>query len=259
MDRSRAKGESLSLQRPDFPLAEESPLALVVNQRKLALLMCTPLNLDELALGHLFGRGLIEGPGSLKSLWVCPDRGSVHVETLEPLPETALPDEAFLPSACGSGVASAELLGAPARQPLASGWTIGLEELKKQAREMFSRAVLYKATGGIHCAALLQEAEEGGAFSLEVREDVGRHNAVDKVIGFGLFAGADFSRSAILTSGRVAADMVLKARAAGIPVLATRSIPTSSAYALALEAGITIVGRIGAERPIVYTRPERIR
>mgnify|MGYP001768619533 CR=1 FL=1 len=74
-----------------------------------------------------------------------------------------------------------------------------------------------------------------------------------------ILRGIDFARSALLTSGRIAADMALKARAAGIPVLATRSIPTTSAYALALEAGITIVGRIGAERPVVYTLPERIR
>ncbi|HRY72709.1 MAG TPA: formate dehydrogenase accessory sulfurtransferase FdhD, partial [Spirochaetia bacterium] len=92
-----------------------------------------------------------------------------------------------------------------------------------------------------------------------VREDVGRHNAVDKVLGRGLLDGADFSRSVLLTSGRIAADMAQKAAKAGLPVLVSRSIPTTEAYAFAREAGITLIGRIGTPSPIVYTRPELVR
>ncbi|HOX48823.1 MAG TPA: formate dehydrogenase accessory sulfurtransferase FdhD, partial [Spirochaetales bacterium] len=85
------------------------------------------------------------------------------------------------------------------------------------------------------------------------------HNAVDKVLGRGLLDGADFSRSVLLTSGRIAADMAQKAAKAGLPVLVSRSIPTTEAYAFAREAGITLIGRIGTPSPIVYTRPELVR
>ena len=91
-----------------------------------------------------------------------------------------------------------------------------------------------------------------------MREDVGRHNAVDKALGRGFMDGVDFASACALTSGRVAADMILKIIAAGIPVVASRSIPTTAAAELAEAAGVTIVGRVADESPVVYTRPERI-
>jgi FdhD protein len=81
---------------------------------------------------------------------------------------------------------------------------------------------------------------------------------VDKVLGRGFLDSIDFSRSVMLTSGRIAADMLQKAARAGVPILVSRSIPTTEAYSLALEAGITLVGRIGTQNPLVYTRADRI-
>jgi FdhD protein len=139
---------------------------------------------------------------------------------------------------------------------------------------MFSRALMYRETGGMHCAALAvdlssraasspaakaqsEEAPEGTSYFV-VREDVGRHNAVDKVLGRAFMHGVDFSASCILTSGRIAADMILKAVAAKVPVVVSRSIPTTTAFEIAEKAGVTVVGRIGSEQPLVYCGSVRI-
>jgi FdhD protein len=139
---------------------------------------------------------------------------------------------------------------------------------------MFSRAILYRETGGMHCAALAADltarttgtpaAAEGksdlpeGTSYFIVREDVGRHNAVDKVLGRAFMDRVDFSASCILTSGRIAADMILKAAAAKVPVIVSRSIPTTTAFEIAQTAGITLIGRIGSEAPHIYCGPERV-
>ncbi len=249
----------------DFPLAPERPVTLEADGVRLATLMCTPFDLDELAVGHLLSRGALDSRLDLVSLFVCPDRGSVRVETRGGRGATIAP-EGLLASACGAGGLAAPL---PAASAEPRGFDPGgealfsLEDLKALSRRMFESAVLYRETGGVHVAAIAGYAGEGGSpwtpSLFHAREDVGRHNAVDKVLGRGLLDGIDFSRCVLLTSGRIAADMVLKSARAGVPVLVSRSIPTTEAHSLALAAGLTLIGRIGAANPIVYTLPERIR
>ena len=159
------------------------------------------------------------------------------------------------------------------------GFAVALDDLKTWSAAMFRAAVLYRQTGGMHCAALAlpagapKPAGPAAELSMEgatggipagtsyfvVREDVGRHNAVDKILGRGFVDRVDFSSACILTSGRIAADMILKAAAARVPVVVSRSIPTTTAFQIAEKAGVTLVGRIGDDAPFVYTCPDRIR
>ncbi len=246
---------------PNPPLAPEAPVALHVDGRLMAVLMCSPYDLDELAIGHLFSRGVIASPRDLKSLSICPDMRSVTISTLDEAGARIEP-EGLVFSGCGA----ASLGCSPARAALPAAAVLettemfSIDELSAWAREMFAAAELYRKTGGLHIAALASRvaAAGGRAPYFMAREDVGRHNAVDKVLGRGLLDGVDFARAALLTSGRIAADMLQKAARAGVAVLVSRSIPTTEAYLRALEAGITLVGRIGSPQPIIYTRPERI-
>jgi FdhD protein len=259
-----------------FPLAWETPVELVANGERIAVLMCTPQNLDDLAAGHLFSRGMLTDMNTVLTIGACVDLRVMTVVA----PGAIMPDRyglgQVIASGCGSGsvVADAAALGT-----LPSGFSVTLEDLKAWSRAMFKAAVLYRETGGMHCAALALPMEApapqgpaaalsmGGAdFGLPlrasyftVREDVGRHNAVDKVIGRGFVDLVDFSNACLLTSGRIAADMILKAVAARIPVVVSRSIPTTTAFEIAQAAGVTVVGRIGENDPMVYTRPDRIR
>lgn len=236
----------------NLPLAPESPVALYVDGKRLAVLMCSPFELDELAIGHLFARGIIASQKDLSALSICPDMRSVKIKTVSGA-GASFETEGLVYSACGAGrieiTPPPPAIAAPAAPPPL--FTLG--ELSAWAKAMFAAAELYRRTGGLHVAALACRPSY-----FIVREDVGRHNAVDKVLGRGLLDRIDFPRSVILTSGRIAADMVQKAARTGIPILVSRSIPTTEAYAMALEAGVTLVGRIGSHDPIVYTRPDRI-
>lgn len=212
------------------PLAPESSVDLFVNGSWVTTFMCTPLSLEELAAGYLCSTGKIIRPGQIEHIAVAKDMTSIQIR-----------------------LAASEIMNHdyPVHGPVR--WPVSLESLKEKAREMFSRAQLYRKTGGMHCAALWTSAD-----TIIAREDVGRHNAVDKVIGRAFLDGIELSQTVLLTSGRFAADMVMKAKNAGIPLLVTRSIPTSAAYAIAIKAGITLVGRIESENPIVYSHASRI-
>jgi len=213
-----------------FPLAPEQAVSLEVNGARVATLMCTPRDLDVLAIGYLKTSGTISSADEVLSLVISPDNARVSVRC-PPRP------------------------AAGARPPgkLPKGETFPLASIGVWAREMFERAALRRETGGMHSAAL---ADRTGL--LFVYEDVGRHNAVDKAVGRGLVDGVDFSRCCLICSGRIAADMAAKAVAAGIPVFASRSMPTTAAYGMAVEKGLTMIGRCASPTPVVYTMRGRV-
>ena len=134
-----------------------------------------------------------------------------------------------------------------------STFQISMENVKRLIIEMFSKAEMYKHTGGMHCAAI-----SDGNKIIALSEDVGRHNAVDKTIGKGLFLGVDFSRVMMMTTGRISSDMVLKAANANCPFIVSRSIPTTLALELADKLGITLIGRAVSSNPIIYIYKERV-
>jgi len=239
-----------------LPLAPEVPVGLVLDGKPFALLMCSPFDLDELAVGHLFSKGLLASKADLLSLSICPDMRSVHIATVSGI-GASLEPEGLVFSGCGAAqvqrAAKIPVGSVPSPGTIgAAPPTLDLDQLTAWAVAMFAAAELYHRTGGLHVAALVC-----GSYFV-AREDVGRHNAVDKVLGRGLLDGVDFSASAVLSSGRIAADMAMKAVNTGVPILVTRSIPTSEAYAIALASGLTLVGRIGSKNPIVYSGQERI-
>ena len=119
---------------------------------------------------------------------------------------------------------------------------------------MLAGSTMYKECGGMHSASIGSLEEE----KFVIREDIGRHNAVDKVIGAALDSDYDLNKSVITTTGRLSLDMVLKAVSTKIPVVATISIPSSLAVELAEKLGVCLIGRVGKKDPIVYTFEERI-
>ena len=238
------------MDRSRLSLALESPVLIRVDGRDLVVLLCTALALDDLAVGHLVSRGLLPDRDSLHSIFVCGDRGRVDITRGEapPIPSGGIP---VMASACGAGALPGELfdLDPPPVPPDRGEGLFGLATLADRAREMFAAASMHRKTGGMHCAALA--LTEGGR-PIIVREDVGRHNAVDKVIGRAFLEGIDFRRTAIISSGRIAADMVAKAIHTGVPLIASRSVPTTAAYELARAFGIALVGRVLSRNPLVY-------
>lgn len=237
-------------ERP-LKICEEAPVELVVNDKKLLTFMCTPMNLKELATGYLFSSGLISSLEEVYALAACDDLRKVFVTLGKDISSEGLQLNTVLASSCGSGAHfTQELYKRPKNK---SQHTTTLEAVTELSAEMLSKAELYKKHGGIHCAALVFDGE-----LVAISEDVGRHNAVDKVIGRGAFLAADYSNAMIISTGRVSTDMVLKAINTGVPIVATRSIPTSLALELAEEMGITIIGRAASGRPVLYSHQYRV-
>ena len=253
------------------PMAVETPVELSANGKRVAVLMCTPERLEDLAAGHLFTRGMLNDPSRVLTIGACVNLRVANVVAPGAIEEDRLGLATVIASGCGS---SSVIADAAALGEIPEGYAVPLARLKEWSKIMFLRALMYRETGGMHCAALAVDstgraagglaagaqavdAPEGTSYFV-VREDVGRHNAVDKVLGRAFMDGVDFSAPCILPSGRIAADMILKAVAAKVPVIVSRSIPTTTAFEIAEKAGVTVVGRIGSDQPIVYCGSVRI-
>ncbi|MEU8172892.1 formate dehydrogenase accessory sulfurtransferase FdhD [Microbispora hainanensis] len=264
----RVSGSAVRDRRDD--LATEEPLEIRLlaggESRTVAITMRTPGADFELAAGFLHGEG-IAGPGDIAAIGYCTD------EDLDPearyntvtvrLAASRLPDlgtaaRNFLTSsACGvCGTASLDALrdrcAVPAaRTPIAVSATTlyGLPDRLREAQGVFGR------TGGLHAAGLFTP----DGTPLAVREDVGRHNAVDKLVGWALLGGrTPLDRQVLLVSGRVGYEIMQKAASAGIQIVCAVSAPSSLAVDLAREFGVTLVGFLREERFNIYACPERI-
>jgi FdhD protein len=232
-------------------ICEEEPIEFLLNGKNLVTFMCTLNELKELAVGHLYSRGIINNANDLTSLGACKDMKMIFATTSQEVDFKGIELNTVLSSGCGSGVKfNNSITNLP---KVESEFHVSMDEVKKIAIEMFSRAQMYKKYGGMHCAAV-----SDGNELLALCEDVGRHNAVDKVIGKAMLNNVDFKKSMILTTGRISTDMVLKAANVSCPFIASRSIPTTSALELAENLGITVIGRVVSSSPIVYMYEERI-
>lgn len=235
------------------PAAEEAPVEIEYNGHKLTTLLCTPEELRELALGWLYTQGLIRGLDEVLTLGACDTLQKIVVQTAVDRYQQASGWRQVITSGCGGGSLPGEqwetLLS-----PIQSTLRVSLAEIQKMAKEMLLHAPLYQKTGGVHGAALAQD----GAIVAQA-EDIGRHNAVDKVIGKALLRGIDLSFCVLLATGRLSSEMALKAVQAGIPVVVSLSIPTTLAVRVAEAAGIALVGRAVRSHPFVYGNLARVR
>ncbi|MCA1656880.1 MAG: formate dehydrogenase accessory sulfurtransferase FdhD [Actinobacteria bacterium] len=261
--------------RTSFDLvAAEEPLEVRVGGRPLAVTMRTPGHDFELVAGFLLSEGAVERPDQLRAMRYCsgperpPERGGgpgepqqfnvVDATVSADAPAHAVASRAvFTSSSCGlcgrasiSAVRSRALHDVaddPLRLPVAL--LAGLPGRLREAQEVFAR------TGGLHAAGLF---DEGGRLVC-AREDVGRHNAFDKVIGWATLHGLLPLRSHLLVaSGRASFELVQKALVAGVPALAAVSAPSSLAVDLAQEAGMTLVGFLRGDTMNVYAGASRI-
>jgi FdhD protein len=235
------------------PLAavEEAPVWLEVNGRPAVTWMCTPDQLEELVVGWLHGEGYIERADDLRSLRPCAtDLGFWAVVPDEAIAAVAA-DERRRVLASGCGAVSIALADpASIRRTVPRGDAPPTDQMRLLFKDMMARGKRYHETGGIHAAALTD-----GAALLAHAEDVGRHNAVDKVIGTVLLARRDPTGLGLLVTGRISAELAFKAARAGLSWVATVSVPTTLATAIAARAGLLLIGRAVSGSPQVH-RPD---
>ncbi len=260
-------------------LAIEEPLEIRLGGRRFTLTMRTPGHDEELAAGFLFAEGFVNAPSEIGEIRRLKDnRGRLEPNALDVVlnvPAAHLRERLrrnfTISSSCGiCGKTSIESVQRRI-PPLRDRIRVNPATLLKMSERMRPAQEVFAATGGLHAAALFVPdgpGRQGGAtdptlvdeIKLEVlREDVGRHNAVDKVIGHALLNGlTPLTTSVMMVSGRLSFEIVQKAAAAGIPVLAAVSAPSSLAVELGEEVGITLVGFLRERGFNIYTRAERI-
>jgi FdhD protein len=252
--------------RPDT-LAVEEPMELRVGGRALAVTMRTPGHDIELAHGFLLTEGVITALEDVAAARWCDSVDETGANTYNVLdvalaagvapPEAGVERNFYTTSSCGvCGKASLDAVRLRSRFPpaddpvrLADTTLYGLPDALRSAQRLFD------TTGGLHAAGLFT----ADGTPLVVREDVGRHNAVDKVLGWALLNGRIPAAGGVLmVSGRASFELVQKAVMAGVPVLAAVSAPSSLAVALAVEAGMTLIGFLRGPAMNVYTGADRI-
>jgi FdhD protein len=251
----------------DF-VATEEPLEIRLEGRALAVTLRTPGDDEELAAGFVVTEGLVTRPGDIERIIRVADvapsaRGNVVDVRLAPAagrspssPVSKLTHRpSFITSACGvCGRGTIDAISRRAK-PLPEGRSIPAGRIIALPDRLRAAQAVFAETGGLHAAGLFDFA---GSL-LVAREDVGRHNAVDKVIGYGVLRGQlPFSDKALVVSGRAGFEIILKAWIAGIPIVASVSAPSHLAVQLAEEAGMTLIGFLRGRSFTVYHGGNRI-
>lgn len=238
-------------------LAAEEPLEIRINAMPLTVTMRTPGHDLELAAGFLLTEGIIQTRGQIAAIRAATPRNGeknnvVEVELTESgFEREALQRNFFAASSCGiCGKASIEAIRTRGLQPPNPELRFDPDVLCRLPDSLREEQAVFSRTGGLHAAALFDDA---GAL-LAVREDIGRHNAVDKIAGWALLDGRlPLNSHVLMVSGRGGFEIVQKALAAGIPILASVSAPSSLAVKLARELGLTLVGFLRGRRFVVYS------
>jgi FdhD protein len=213
--------------------------------------MCTPKDLKELTVGYLFSEGIITSTGDIVSIEekfkdrvcvVLKDEIKVNFEGIK-----------AKVSGCGNASTQIEYLELGLNKVIKDNYKISYKSIIKLMKEFNKSSELFKQTGGVHSCALCSD-EDIAIFT----EDIGRHNALDKIIGKALINNIDISNKFLLTTGRISSDIIVKAVKASIPIVASHSAPTDLALNIAETSGVTVIGFVRGQRMNLYTYKERI-
>jgi len=229
---------------------EEITLTIYVNGVQFVSMMGTPLNQDWLAVGFLINEGIIEGLDEIKDLRVTPDGCCIDVWLNR---NVDLPQKMILTSGCGGGLTQED--PRPGIESLSVGSKIEPDLILKAFTHLQTKDSLYARARGVHAAGLL-DLETGKL--LQVTEDIGRHNTIDKLHGACLMQDIKMEGRGLITTGRVSSEMLRKGAFMRCPIIASRTSPTSAAVDLARAWQITLVGYARHGKLRVYSNPERL-
>ena len=238
-------------------VAEESPLQLFVNKSFWATILCTPTDLKELAVGHLLSEGIVKSNEEIEEINLKEKENTCIVKLK---PNVKVEDRIsisrlharVITSACGSGSPYQYKGKTP---EVASNLTVKAQVVSDSVNQLNFKAEGFRKTGGFHVAAIY--STDGSLLALA--EDVGRHNAVDKAIGFAAMKEVDFGECFLALSGRMSGDVVFKAAKVGLPIIASLAAALSSGIASAEASDVCLAGFVRGKRMNIYTGAERIR
>jgi FdhD protein len=248
--RITAEGDSREVREE---VAREQPVTIIFNNRELVTMLCFPVDLKYMAVGFLASEGLLARREDIRRVTVDDKRGVVRVTTLSE--QTADPDLIFkrvISTGCGRG-ASFYSASDAAEIKVESDATIAAADVFSLVNQFQHGSRLYAATHGIHSAAL-----SDGKKLLVFHEDIGRHNAIDKVFGQCLLEDIPTADRAIVTSGRITSEILHKVAKRQVPILISISAPTNLGVRLSEALGITLVASVRGRKMSVYTHAGRV-
>lgn len=228
----------------------ETPVSLTINGAAWLSFMCTPVDLEALAVGFLYNEGVIDGISEVADVRVCEHGDNVDVWLSRSVEQ---PKSWRRTSGCTGGVTAVDLLAKPdvsfdLGQPEVAPGSIGhLVEMLFESQE------LYRETGGVHTSAL-----SDGDKVLLAAEDIGRHNTLDKIAGLCLMKNIWPETRILVTTGRISSEMLQKAARLQVPILISRTSPSSLSIEMAQRYGITLIGYARRQRFNVYTHAQRV-
>ena len=233
-------------------VVKEFSLTISLNNQEVVTLLCSPQNLDYLAIGFLVSEGLIKNKDDIKKIAVDQQRGVVQVETeKDTQTDRQHPSKRVVTSGGGRG---APFYPARGQVKVESDIEISAREVFALMDDFIQRSTVFKATGGVHSAAL------GDTKSILVfSEDIGRHNAIDKVFGECLLKDIPTAGRLIITSGRVSSEILLKVAKRNVPLLISKAAPTDLGVRLAKDLGVTLIGFARGKKMNLYANEWRLR
>ncbi|HEY94346.1 MAG TPA: formate dehydrogenase accessory sulfurtransferase FdhD [Dehalococcoidia bacterium] len=235
-------------------VVREFPITIVLNNEELVTMLCSPKNLDHLAVGFLFSEGLLESKDEIKNVLVDENRGIVRVNTKE--------DKDFyneflfkrmITSGCGRGASFYHAADAENREQIESDTKISTGQVLTLMKDFQQKSEIFRETGGVHSGALCDTNN-----ILVFMEDIGRHNAIDKIFGKCMMENIPTEGRIVVTSGRVSSEILLKVSRRNIPIIISKSAPTNLGVRLANELGMTLLGFARGKRVNAYTNDWRI-
>ena len=240
------------------PVAEEIPVAFVYSGRSHVVMMCSPGDLEDLAYGFSLTEGIVTRPEEIGHVVVSRHSRGVELAITIPAEAAARLSQRTrsLAGRTGCGLCGVEAIDDAVRETrtVGSPLSINVESLWRAGEALDARQPLNQETHSVHAAAW---ATADGSLAV-VREDVGRHNALDKVLGALARSGTDAAQGFLIVTSRASFELVQKASVAGVPLLAAVSRPTGLAIRIADASGITLVGLLRGRTANIYSHPERI-
>lgn len=234
-------------------MPSERPITVFLNDDEIATMQGTPEDLEDLGVGFLVSEGFLTDRDALEAVDIDHKRGLVYVRSNEQAPADVAERKRYVTSGCGKGVTFASIGHARGIEPVVSSATVSSEQIYDLMGQLARQAASYRDTGGMHSCGL----GVGDALVL-VREDVGRHNALDKLLGRAWLDRISTVDALLLTTGRISYEMAVKAAKAHVPLVASRTAVTDLAAEVAERAAITLVGYARGGKLVVYTNPTRI-
>lgn len=235
-------------------VATEFQLTILLNDEELVTLACSPTNLKYLVVGFLFSEGLIGSKDEIKKIIVDDRRGVARVKTEE---DKRLASELLfkrlITSGCGRGASFYSAADVRGLTKVESQILISAHEVFALVNEFQHRSKVYSVTHGVH-SAVLCNAKELLLFS----DDIGRHNAIDKILGECLLKSIRTDDHIIITTGRISSEMLLKVAKRNIPIIISISAPTNLGVRLAADLGVTLVGLVRGKKMVIYTHSWRV-